>query len=80
MGQVHEVWARLEAELAQGPVAVLDLADVTDCDSSAVALLLQMRRRGVAEFRHFPASMQAILTACQLESLLMGKPASPPSV
>lgn len=60
----------LRRELARGPVQWLDLAGVEDCDSSAVALMLEMRRLGVAAIRHMPANMQAIVRACQLEALL----------
>lgn len=47
----------------------LDLAGVASCDSSALAFLLHASRRGVGEWRHVPANLQAIARACQLESL-----------
>ncbi|MEW6445378.1 MAG: STAS domain-containing protein [Pseudomonadota bacterium] len=50
--------------------AFADLGGVTDCDSSAVALMLELRRQGVREIRNMPAEMRAIVNACQLEGLL----------
>lgn len=49
---------------------IVDLQGVADCDSAGVALLLELRRMGVAEVRHVPAGMAAIVRACQLEALL----------
>jgi ABC-type transporter Mla MlaB component len=69
----------LRRELAQGPVVTLDLAGVSTCDSSAVALMLEMRRQGVREIRHVPVDMQAIVRACQLETLLATDPSPSPA-
>ncbi|MGK0674030.1 MAG: STAS domain-containing protein [Halothiobacillaceae bacterium] len=66
----------LRRELARGPVGTLDLAGVSSCDSSAVALMLEMRRQGVRKIRHVPADMDAIVRACQLEALLSADPSS----
>lgn len=60
----------LRSELARGAVTTIDLAGVTACDSSAVALMLEMRRLGVGRIRHAPEDMDAIVRACQLEELL----------
>lgn len=69
----------LRRELARGPVATLDLAEVTRCDSSAVALLLEMQRQGVKQIFHVPADMAAIVRACQLEALLATDSSSSPA-
>lgn len=74
-----EALNRLRRELARASVATLDLAGVTRCDSSAVALLLEMQRQGVKQIRHVPADMAAIVRACQLETLLATDPAPSPA-
>lgn len=61
---------QLRGELGKGVVTTLDLAGVTACDSSAVALMLEMRRLGVSRILHVPEDMEAIVRACQLEELL----------
>ncbi|MGC8730938.1 MAG: STAS domain-containing protein [Halothiobacillaceae bacterium] len=79
IGGIVQALELLRRELAHGPAAMLDLAGVTACDSSAVALMLEMRRQGVSRIRHVPADMEAIVRACQLETLLATDP-SPSSV
>jgi ABC-type transporter Mla MlaB component len=74
IGVIVQALEALRRELAHGPVAELDLAGVTACDSSAVALMLEMRRLGVAAIRHAPSDMDAIVRACQLEELLSAAP------
>ncbi|MEF3193115.1 MAG: STAS domain-containing protein [Halothiobacillaceae bacterium] len=74
IGAIMQALELLRRELAHGSVAVLDLAGVTACDSSAVALMLEMRRLGVAQIKHIPSDMEAIVRACQLEALLAADP------
>lgn len=74
LGGVAQALELLRRELARGPVDTLDLAGVSSCDSSAVALMLEMRRQGVGGIRHVPADMDAIVRACQLEELLSADP------
>ncbi|MEW6692970.1 MAG: STAS domain-containing protein [Pseudomonadota bacterium] len=76
IGGIVQALELLRRELAHGPAAMLDLAGVTACDSSAVALMLEMRRLGVAGIRHAPSDMDAIVRACQLEELLPADPSS----
>ncbi|MEW5837934.1 MAG: STAS domain-containing protein [Pseudomonadota bacterium] len=50
-------------------VETLDLSHVRACDSSAVALVLELRRRGLQRVIHPPAAFLAIVHACQLDAL-----------
>jgi len=70
MASMPQALALLRRELGLGSVIAIDLAGVTACDSSAVALMLEMKRQGVAAIRHLPSDMEAIVRACQLEELL----------
>jgi len=61
----------LQARFAAGnPPSFVDLGGVSDNDSSAVALMLELRRMGLREIRNMPRGMQDIVRACQLEGLL----------
>ncbi|MDM7322805.1 MAG: STAS domain-containing protein [Gammaproteobacteria bacterium] len=79
LGGVMQALEKLRRELAHGSVTTLDLAGVSACDSSAVALILEMRRQGVSVIRHIPADMEAIVRACQLETLFAIDPSPSPA-
>jgi len=47
----------------------VDLSRLGRCDSSAVALVLELQRRGVSRVQHAPSAFVAIVRACQLDAL-----------
>jgi len=47
----------------------VDLSGLGLCDSSAVALVLELQRRGVSRVQHAPLAFVAIVHACQLDAL-----------
>jgi len=47
----------------------VDLSRVGLCDSSAVALVLELQRRGAKRVQHAPLAFVAIVHACQLDAL-----------
>ena len=47
----------------------VDLSRLGLCDSSAVALILELQRRGVTRVQHAPLAFAAIVHACQLDAL-----------
>ena len=47
----------------------IDLSRLNLCDSSTVALVMDLRRRGVLHVLHAPLAFAAIVRACQLDAL-----------
>jgi ABC-type transporter Mla MlaB component len=47
----------------------VDLSRLGLCDSSAVALVLELQRRGASRVQHAPSAFIAIVQACQLGAL-----------
>ena len=47
----------------------IDLSRLNVCDSSTVALVLDLQRRGVLHVLHAPVAFAAIVRACQLDAL-----------
>jgi phospholipid transport system transporter-binding protein len=65
----------IQAALAQGPVAKLDLAGVRHSDSAGLSCVLavaaEAARRGHAlQVIHMPAGMQVLAQVCEVDRLL----------
>ena len=65
----------IEAELAPGDVAELDLTGVTLCDSAGLACVLavaaQADQRGKhLQVTHMPQGMQALAQVCEVDRLM----------
>ncbi|MDD2894231.1 MAG: STAS domain-containing protein [Halothiobacillaceae bacterium] len=70
LATINPVLARVASLTQAKPVENVDLSGLGLCDSSAVALVLALRRqqRGV-NVLHAPAAFSAIVQACQLGAL-----------
>ena len=66
---VQAALAQIKAISAEALPDALDLSRVRACDSSAVALVLELQRRGLKKVLHAPAAFMAIAEACQLGAL-----------
>lgn len=70
MGDIVPALAGLKAQCAKDVPQTIDLAGVTACDSAGVALMLELKRMGVATITNVPSDMDAIVHACQMEGLM----------
>jgi phospholipid transport system transporter-binding protein len=62
----------------KAPVVTLDLADITDVDSTAVSVLLEWRRaalrdKRVIEYVNYPANLKSLIELYGVSELLVGK-------
>lgn len=69
LATINPVLAKV-ANLTQAkPPENVDLSGLGLCDSSAVALVLELRRYRMVHVLHAPAAFSAIVQACQLGAL-----------
>ena len=66
-----QVLAQIKALFGETTPEALDLSRVNACDSSAVALVLELQRHGLQRVLHAPATFVAIADACQLGALFL---------
>ncbi len=64
-----QVLAQIKTLSGETAPEALDLSRVSVCDSSAVALVLELQRHGLQRVLHAPATFVAIADACQLGAL-----------
>lgn len=69
LATINPVLAKIVAMIQLEMPRSVDLARLGLCDSSAVALVLELQRRGVDKVLHAPAAFSAIVHACQLDAL-----------
>ncbi len=69
LATINPVLARVTSLTQAKPAENVDLSGLGLCDSSAVALVLELRRCGVVNVLHAPAAFSAIVQACQLGAL-----------
>ncbi len=66
---VSAILARVEELSRDVPLKCLDLSSLGLCDSSAVALVIELQRRGITRVLNAPKPFLAIAHACQLDAI-----------
>ena len=69
LATIHPVLSRIVGLIKLEPAESVDLSGIDVCDSTALALLLELRRRGLGMVSHMPEPLVAIVHACQLDAL-----------
>lgn len=71
---VAGLFQQYQADIAQHPLKILDLSDVTHTDSAGLALLIELRRQHpTATFRHLPPQMTTLATVSGVQNILVAQ-------
>ncbi len=69
LATINPVLAKIKSMTQSKFPQNVDLSRLGSCDSSAVALALELQRRGARLIHHVPLAFVAIVHACQLDAL-----------
>ncbi|HES76271.1 MAG TPA: STAS domain-containing protein [bacterium] len=69
LATISPVLAAIMSLIQDEPPKDVDLSHLRLCDSSAVALVLELQRHGGGHVLHAPPAFSAVVRACQLDAL-----------